>query len=209
MIDPTREGASPLSSDIAPFAPALVAGTAVAFACGVGYAILAWLTHLLLSLATIGIGWAVGSTIRRVTRGHGRRRHQVLAVALTYCASSMGYLPSVASGLADEVQRANQVAPAASTLPAASTPSAAPASGAPEQTSPPSGTEPSEPSGLGLIIGLAASAVVIGVLTLAGPLLDLANGFGALVGLVIMLFGLRAAWRTSQPPLREPGGTGT
>src|SRR6185369_344664 len=74
---------------------AFLLGGGVALACGIGYAIFVGVSGLQFALVTIGIGWAVGRSIQKVTRGFGTRKHQVLAVVLTYIASSMGYAPAV------------------------------------------------------------------------------------------------------------------
>jgi hypothetical protein len=85
----------------ATFGKAFLLGGGAALGCGIGYAIFVGLSHFQFALVTIGIGWAVGRTIQRVTRGFGGQRHQVLAVALTYFASTMGYLPGLLNALGD------------------------------------------------------------------------------------------------------------
>jgi hypothetical protein len=80
---------------------AVLLATAVALGTGLGYALFVELTHIQFALVTIGIGWAIGRTIQRVTRGFGSVKHQIVAVALTYVASAMGYLPAILGGIAN------------------------------------------------------------------------------------------------------------
>jgi hypothetical protein len=79
----------------ASLARAAVEGGGVALACGVGYAAFAAASHMQIALVTIGIGFVVAKVVRRASGGVGGVRFQVLAVALTYVASTMGYLPPI------------------------------------------------------------------------------------------------------------------
>lgn len=79
----------------AAFGKAFLVAGGVALGCGLLYALFVHLTSIQLALATIGIGWVVGRMVQQVTRGFGSMKHQILAVAFTYLASAMGYLPVV------------------------------------------------------------------------------------------------------------------
>jgi hypothetical protein len=174
---------------------AFVVGGGVALACGVGYAIFAGLSKAHLALVTIGIGWAVGTAIQRVTRGFGNRKHQILAVCLTYFASTMGYAPFVFSAFTNMGHESPQVAPSAAapdpdpTL----TPSAPP-------DSPPAA--PRETSAMGQVaigpIGVVIALVIMVGVTLAAPLLEISSGFSGILGVLIIFFGLQTAWRVSK-----------
>jgi hypothetical protein len=74
---------------------ALLFGGGTALGCGIGYAIFVGLTNIQFALVTLGIGWAIGRAIQTATSGFGSRKHQIAAVALTYFASAMGYLPAL------------------------------------------------------------------------------------------------------------------
>jgi hypothetical protein len=74
---------------------AVLRGAGVALACGVGYAIFVAVTRLQIALITIGIAFLVAKVVRKASGGIGGRRFQLLAVALTYLASAMGYLPGI------------------------------------------------------------------------------------------------------------------
>jgi hypothetical protein len=85
----------------ASFAKAALYGGAVAFASGAGYAIFVAVSHVQLALVTIGIAFVTAQAIRKATSGIGGLRFQVLAVALTYMASTMGFLPPILGGVHD------------------------------------------------------------------------------------------------------------
>lgn len=74
---------------------AALRGGGVALACGIGYAIFVAVTHLQIAFITIGIAFVVAKVVRSASGGIGGRRFQLLAVALTYVASAMGYLPGI------------------------------------------------------------------------------------------------------------------
>src|SRR5262245_30956670 len=76
-------------------------GRAMAFGIGamiagaiLYYAVLA-ITKLEIGLVAIVIGYMVGYSVRRGSRGWGGRRFQVLALALTYYAVGLAYFPLV------------------------------------------------------------------------------------------------------------------
>lgn len=202
-VDTARRGAT--------MGRALLRGAGVAFACGVGYAIFVGVTNIHFALVTIGIGWAVGRTIQGVTRGFGTRKHQILAVALTYFATSMGYAPAVfgalTKGASAAVSSAATSGPAAPTAAPTTSPTAAPAAPAPPPASPP----PPE-GGPGLAISLVLFSIVTTLFMLAAPLLDLASGFSGLLGALIIFFGLRTAWTTARgldAPITGPHKVGS
>jgi hypothetical protein len=83
----------------ATFIRAALLGGATALGCGVAYAIIAGATNTRMALVTIGIAYVVGTVIRKATANVGGLRFQVLAVALTYAASTMGYAPALWQGM--------------------------------------------------------------------------------------------------------------
>ena len=206
LCDTCRDGVRRSADDArsgASFGKALLLGGGAALGLGIAYASFVGLAHLHLALVTIGIGWAIGTVMQRVTRGFGSRRHQVLAVALTYFASSMGYFPGVINALRGSGSSAQE-----STAKSGATPTAAPsqtpaaaASGTAAATESPS---PGAPDGKvsvanhGLLFSIAVITVVSVVFTLAAPLLDIGSGFSGLLGLLIIFFGLRTAWQLSK-----------
>jgi hypothetical protein len=83
------------------FATAAAQGATAAFACGLGYALFVAVTRIQIAIATIGIGYVVARVLRRATQGVGGVRVQILAVLLTYVASSMAYAGDVLPDLRD------------------------------------------------------------------------------------------------------------
>ena len=82
------------------FAKAVLFGGGIALACGAAYAVLVVaFKGTQFALVTIGIGFVVARVVRKASGGIGGTRFQVLAVALTYVASTMGYLPNIWNGL--------------------------------------------------------------------------------------------------------------
>jgi len=75
------------------FAKAALRASMAAFACGAGYAVVAGLFHIRMALITIGIAYVIAKVIRKATGNISGRKYQLLAVGLTYAASTMGYVP--------------------------------------------------------------------------------------------------------------------
>ena len=196
-----REGAEKSIADArrgATLGKAFLVGGGAALGCGIGYAIFAGLTHIHFALITIGIGWVVGRAVHKVTRGLGSRKHQVLAVALTYCASTMGYLPGIVKALGEVSQKsdAGAVAPASTAAPAdPPTPGSQPTSADEPR---PEKAAPAQPPAVPGAVAIVLAIVLVTVLTLAAPFLEIAGGFSGLLGLLIIFFGLQAAWRVSR-----------
>jgi hypothetical protein len=180
---------------------AFLFGGLVAFGCGVGYAIFVGVTHIQFALVTIGIGWAVGRAVQRVTRGFGGTRHQVLAVVLTYFATTMGYFPAVIKALGKGGDGTEQTVASTASTSAPAPPAAPTATGTAQETTPPPATPAGRPpaaEGPGLAASLVIVAVVSMFLMLAAPLLEVTGGFSGVLGLLIIFFGLRTAWRVSR-----------
>jgi hypothetical protein len=199
LCDTCREGVRRSSEDAASgasFGKALLLGGGVAFGCGIGYAIFVGLTQIQFALVTIGIGWMVGRSIQRITRGFGGQKHQVLAVALTYFASTMGYAPAIYKAITNSAQNSEHDAETSTATPAP----AAPGTTAPTETprSPERADPPASPSSGGGGPSLVIALVFLVGLMLAAPFLELSGGFSGIIGLLIIFFGLQTAWRVSR-----------
>jgi hypothetical protein len=130
------------------------------------YAGFALATGWIVGFASLAVGYIVGKAIVFGSRGVGGRRYQVAAVVLTYIAVSMAAVPIAISQ--QMKQRSAQQRAA--------------------QTSDPVTVSKAKMSPL----------KALGVLTLIGlasPFLDLANPAHGVIGLIILLVGLRIAWR--------------
>jgi hypothetical protein len=78
-------------------ARAVAAGVGVATACAVGWAVIRQTTGYELGIVAIGVGWAVGATMRRLA-GRGALPLQVVSVLATYCAITLSNVPSLLAG---------------------------------------------------------------------------------------------------------------
>jgi hypothetical protein len=184
----------------AAFGKAFLYGGGAALLCGTGYAIFVAVSDFQFALVTIGIGWAVGTAIQKVTRGFGGRKYQILAVALTYFATTMSYAPALVTEL---MSRAHQHTPSGSAAPGATgAPAPPPANvpapeNAPVAPDAPDTAAPASRMNPGVAI-LVVVAVIVAFM-LAAPVLSLGSGgISGLLGLLIIFFGLRMAWRISK-----------
>jgi len=145
------------------------------------YAVIA-ITDFEIGIVAIAIGYIVGYAIRRATAGRGGRRFQVLAVALTYWAVGLAYVPFVFQG----ASRQNE---------AAQTETNAPAQEAAE-----SSPERAAPSLITALAFLAAFSLALPVISIAGSMP------GGLISAAIIVFGMQQAWRmTAAPQLQITG----
>jgi len=141
------------------------------------YAVIA-ITNFEIGIVAILIGYMVGYAVRKGAGGRGGRRFQVLAVALTYFAVALAYVPLI--------------------LPATlnAKPSAAAAPAAPgDAVKPPATASP-----------IKLAAILIGF-TVALPVIMVIGGLpSSLLSAAIIFFGMKQAWRmTGAPALRING----
>jgi hypothetical protein len=165
---------------------AILLGGATALGCGIAYAVFVATTRIQFALATIGIAFVIARVVRKASAGIGGRRFQAVAVALTYVAATMGYLPGIWAGLQEASAEHRQKAAATSESGDAGAPQAGDA-------------RPGKVSAIDLVV---AVGWLIGIM-LAAPFLEAAN---APLGLLIVGFGLWEAWKLSRgPPLQIEG----
>jgi hypothetical protein len=158
------------------FGRAALLGGGTALACGVGYAVFVAVTHIQLALVTIGIAFVVARVIRRCSGGIGGRKYQILAVALTYVASAMGYAPGVYGGFKSAAAEHSSSSRSSSA------------------TSTDDDGAPSDHRRGGPGATLTALALFF-AFTLAAPVLAATE---APIGLLIVGFGLWEAWKLSR-----------
>jgi len=78
----------------AAYVRALAYGTGAAAVGLIGYALIAILLQgWVISYMSIGLGWIVGTTMMKGSNGIGGRRYQIAAAVLTYAAVSMAAIP--------------------------------------------------------------------------------------------------------------------
>jgi hypothetical protein len=183
------------------FGRAALLGGGTALGCGIAYAIFVGITDIQFALITIGIAYLIAKVVRKASAGLSGRKFQILAVALTYVASSLGYFPGVwqairsnasdppaAHAAASSGAGSDKAAPGDRAAPGDKS---APGDAAPV-TAPPAKAPP-EPLSVGkLILGLG----MIFALVLAMPILSATD---APIGLIIVLIGLWEAWKLSRP----------
>jgi hypothetical protein len=158
------------------FAKAAFLGSLTALGCGIGYALFVWGTKSQFALITIGIAYLVASVIRKATGNVSGLRYQVLAVVLTYFASTMGYAPGLLRGITEKHE--------SRTAGASADPSSELSRDDREKTKP-------IPAA-----ALAKAGIYMFGVLLAAPLLEATE---APIGLLIIGIGLWEAWRRARP----------
>jgi hypothetical protein len=168
------------------------------------YATFAIATGVIIGYASLAVGWLVGKAIIKGSGGVGGKRYQIAAVILTYCAVSMAAVPiwihyanqehrekqkrTAPQGQQSENQQLQGQQSNAQQSKDAVTPTQASNGSAPAE-------RPSMLSAVGklALIGIASPFVELWE---GGP------GFQWVIGIVILVVGLRIAWRvTASPPL--------
>lgn len=179
---------TPLDSHQA-FVRGLLFGVGAAVLGFILYVVFALTTGLVIGFVSLAVGYLVGKAIVLGSGGVGGRRYQVAAVLLTYMAVSLAAVPiaiSVHMKHKSAQQHTQVNDPAAG--PAAST-AAAPAAPAPAPK-----------------MGFAKALGLLTVLGLASPFLALADPGHGVIGLIILLVGIRIAWQlTAARPLDISG----
>jgi hypothetical protein len=150
------------------------------------------ITGLVIGYLSLAVGWLVGKAIRMGSGGIGGRRYQIAAVLLTYFAVSMSAVPM---GIYQSVKESKEkkshliASPPSPSLPGNSL--------APDNPNPPSQTPQPETKPE---VGIAAALLGLLFLGLASPILALENPLGGAIGIIILLVGIRIAWRLTASP---------
>lgn len=163
-----------------------------------------------LGILAIAVGYLVGKGVQLGSRGRGGWKYQTLAVALTYSAIVVTYIPFIARGIVrggDQTSfadtRAVAGAPAAEVLVDAITPTLLERSvAAADQDGDGDVSEleaermagMSQPRGF-MILTLIFGAVLFFVMAAAAPILA---GFDDIIGLIIIGYALFEAWRLNR-----------
>jgi divalent metal cation (Fe/Co/Zn/Cd) transporter len=158
------------------------------------YATFAITTGIIIGYVSLAVGWMVGNAILKGSGGVGGRRYQITAVLLTYCAVSMAAVPIWIHYAAKQKQAQEQdLAARQRQLENEFGQQGRPV------TPTPNNARPSMASGLAMLalIGIASPFIEIWE---AGP------NFGTMIGIVILIVGIRIAWRiTAGRPLEIYG----
>ena len=173
----------------AAYVRALAYGIGAAVIGMIGYALIAILLQgWVISYMSIGVGWLVGTAMMKGSNGFGGRRYQIAAALLTYAAVSMAAIPiwiHFANEHAQKRQTQEQkLEDEQRELEADSS----------QQPSDRQSAHASRPqmslANLGAWLGSVA------LLGLASPFIELrSNGLWGAIGLLILFWGIRIAWR--------------
>lgn len=148
------------------------------------------ITGLEIGYISLAVGYIVGKAMRLGSSGIGGRRYQITAVILTYAAVSMSAIPIGISQYAKE--KKNQPQTQVQKAPAAQesvNPSTEPG------TSPAPAERPPKAK-----VRLGAALAGLALLGLASPFLELQDPVHGIIGLVILLVGIRIAWQLTASP---------
>ena len=158
----------------AAFTRAILFGIGAAIVGMIAYALFEIGTGIIIGYLAIGVGYLVGKAMKVGSKGRGGRRYQIAAAILTYASVSIAAVPVAIHQYREHPTK--QAAPASNSADAEH-----PYPGEPRP-------KPEQPVGLGMAI------VTLLGLGLASPFLELADGFGGIIGLFILFLGIRAAW---------------
>jgi uncharacterized protein (DUF983 family) len=166
------------------FMRGLMFGSGAAIVGFAMYVAFALMTGLVIGYVSLAVGYLVGKAITVGSRGVRGRRYQIAAVLLTYVAVSLATVPITLS-VHMKHKRAEQQAQ-----------TAAPDAGSTTAPAPAAKPRMSLPRAIG----------VLTVLGLVSPFLRLADPMHGIIGLIILLIGLRIAWQlTAAKPLDITG----
>jgi len=173
------------------FVRGMIFGAAGAVLGLILYSVFGIVTGLAIGYISLAVGYIVGKAIRMGSRGVGGRRYQIAGVILTYAAVSMSAVPI---GIYESIKshpprpRPAPSAPASgASQNSTETPTSAPAA---ESTA-----APEKPA-----LGVGKILLTLLFLGLASPFLELKSPINGVLGLVILLVGIRIAWRITSAP---------
>ncbi len=169
------------------------------------YAILA-LTGYEIGLVAIAVGFMVGYAVKVGSYGRGGWRYQLIAMAITYLAIVMTYVPMIVEGIEQAPPEAAEVStPADASAPSGDSVALDAVEEADSSSLPPSttvaedsGSAGVEPESGGLLTWLVAI-----ILALFAPFVF---GLENIMGTIILLIGLYEAWKINQRPQVQIAG---
>jgi hypothetical protein len=141
-----------------------------------GYAGFTILTGIYIGYVSLAVGWLVGKAIMLGSKGIGGRRYQIAAVILTYAAVSLAAIPIAISYHLKAKSQAESVQPQQQQPTDAQ-------NGPPDQTR-------QEPK-----LSFGAAILQLLVLGLASPFLEMQDPLHGIIGLIILMVGIRIAWQ--------------
>jgi hypothetical protein len=178
---------------------------AVLFGCGgallglILYSAFGIITGFVIGYISLAVGYIVGKAMMMGSKGIGGRRYQVVAMLLTYAAVSMSAIP-IAISMQSKIRSEQKQQLADEQRQLEKEFGQQPSNGAPPQSNPPVEAAPVHQKSLAAILGSLA------LLGLASPFLELQESFQGIIGLVILLVGIRIAWQMTAAKLPEVSG---
>jgi len=165
---------------------ALIFGVGGAILGLIIYATVGIVTGLMIGYVALAVGYIVAKAMMLGSKGIGGRRYQITAVLLTYAAVSMAAVPIAISQNAKQRQKLQE-----------------------EQRSfeKEAGGEQIAPAPVRPKMSFGAAIGALALLGLASPFLELQSPVHGLIGLFILLIGIRIAWQsTAGHPIAEISG---
>jgi hypothetical protein len=155
----------------------LLFGVGAAIVGMAGYAGFTILTGLYIGYVSLAVGWLVGKAIKLGSKGIGGRRYQIAAVILTYAAVSLAAVPIAISYHLKAKSHSESIQPQQqqSTANAEN-----------------SQTDQIQPKPK---LGFGPDILQLPVLGLASPFLEMQDPFHGIIGLIILMVGIRIAWQ--------------
>ena len=173
------------------FVRALLFGAGGAILGLILYSAFGIITGLEIGYLSLAVGYIVGKALRMGSGGVGGRRYQIAAVLFTYFAVSMSAIPV---GIYESIKDYKEKHPKAN-VSSQTAPSTAPAN---KLDSSPEGKAVAADEKAGPGIGkLLGTLLFFG---LASPFLGLENPVNGALGIVILLVGIRIAWKLTAAP---------
>lgn len=142
-----------------------------------GYAGFTIVTGFYIGYVSLAVGWLVGKAIMVGSKGIGGRRYQIAAVILTYAAVSIAAVPIAISYQLKAKSQTESVQP--------------------RQQQPTTNAENNQPDQAQPKPKLSFGAAILQLLVigLASPFLELQDPLHGIIGLVILIVGIRIAWQ--------------
>jgi hypothetical protein len=155
-------------------------------------------TGIQIGYLSLAVGWIIGKAMMAGSGNIGGRRYQIAAVLLTYAAVSMSAIPIALfyHPAAEQKQTINQT-----TSSATSSPNPAENAQASDEASSTARDANSTRSPMTRLFMALGQLALIG---LASPFLELAEGVGGMIGLIILFVGMRFAWKTTAGRMNIP-----
>src|SRR5579864_6586728 len=156
----------------------LLFGIGAAIVGMIFYAGFTIVTGIYIGYVSLAVGWLVGKAIMLGSKGIGGRRYQIAAVILTYAAVSIAAVPIAISYHLKAKSQTESVQPQQQQQ------------SAPEaENSQPDQTQPMPKPSVG------AAILQLMMIGLASPFLELQDPLHGIIGLIILMVGIRIAWQ--------------